>query len=256
MKKVLLFAAVGLFALSSCKKDNDEKETVYKGEVKTFQQGKAWTWYEEDISGKPLRIAIAIDDAAMNTLDRETTGGHNHANSISMKLPAKAGATPFNHVMLDWNPAGHPPMNIYTKPHFDFHFYTTTEAERLAIPVYEEAQEKFDNFPFEYMPAGYIPIPGGVPQMGTHWVDQTSPELQPGGTFTQTFLYGSYDGEVNFYEPMITEEFLLANPTFQRDLPVPAKFSHAGWYPTKMRVEKKNGVTNVIIENFVQRSAE
>lgn len=256
MKKILFFAAIGLLALSSCKKDNDQKQTVFKGEVKTFQHGKAWTWYEEDVSGKPLRIAIAIDDAAMNSLDRETSGGHNHGNSIAMKLHPKAGATPFDHVMLDWNPAGHPPMNIYTKPHFDFHFYTTTETERLAIPVYEEAQEKFDNFPFEYMPANYIPIPGGVPQMGTHWVDQTAPELQPGGTFTQTFLYGSYDGDVNFYEPMITEEFLLANPSFQRDIPVPANFKQAGWYPTKMRIEKKNGVTNVIIENFVQRSAE
>ncbi|HEV7331394.1 MAG TPA: hypothetical protein VGN63_10175 [Flavisolibacter sp.] len=255
MKKVLFFASVAVLALGSCKKDDKEKETTFKGEVKTFQHGKAWTWYEEDVNGKPLRIAIAIDDAAMNSLDRETGGGHNHANSISMQLHAEAGATPFKHVMLDWNPAGHPPNNIYTKPHFDFHFYTTTEAERLAIPLYEEAQEKFDNFPLAYMPANYIPIPGGVPQMGTHWVDQASPELRPGGNFTQTFMYGSYDGEVTFYEPMITEEFLLANPSFQRDIPVPAKFQEAGWYPTKMRIEKENGVTNVIIENFVQRQA-
>ena len=255
MKKILFFASVAMIALSSCKKEKP-KETIFKGEEKTFQHGKAWTWFEVDENNKPLRIAIAIDDAAMNSLDRETgEGEHNHSNSISLKLPSVAQGTPFNHVMLDWNPAGHPPMNIYTKPHFDFHFYTTTEAQRLAIPIYEEAQEKFDNLPLAYMPAGYIPIPGGVPQMGTHWVDQNAPELQPGGEFTQTFLYGSYDGNVTFYEPMITEEFLLENPGFQRDIPAQPKFKTAGWYPTKMRIEKKAGVTNVIIENFVQRQA-
>jgi hypothetical protein len=257
MKKVLFFAAISVLAFSSCKKEDDKKDNVFKGAVKTFQQGKAWTWYEEDQNGKPLRIAIAIDDAAMNSLDRQTGGGHNHANSISMQLPLKASATPFEHVMLDWNPAGHPPDNVYTKAHFDFHFYTTSESERLQIPLYEEAVDEFDNLPAAgYVPANYIAIPEGVPQMGKHWADVTSPEMQPGGTFTQTFLYGTYNGEVTFYEPMITEEFLLANPAFQRDIPVPTKFSEAGWYPTKMRIEKKNGVTNVIIENFVQRQAD
>lgn len=258
MKKVFFFASVALLALSSCKKDPVEKSnTTFKGEVKTFQHGKAWTWYEVDGNNKPLRIAIAIDDAAMNSLDRgDGEGGeHNHSNSISMKLHSRAEGTPFNHVMLEWNPQGHPPMNIYTKPHFDFHFYTTNEAQRLAIPVYEQAQEKFDNFPFDYMPANYVPIPGGVPQMGTHWVDRTAPELAPGGTFTQTFLYGSYNGDVTFYEPMITEDFLKQNATFQRDIPVPARFKKAGWYPTTMRVAKADGTTHVIIENFVHRQA-
>ncbi len=50
-------------------------------------------------------------------------------------------------------------------------------------------------------------VGGGVPQMGAHWVDVTSPELN-GSTFAQTFIYGSYDGQVNFYEPMITLDFL------------------------------------------------
>ncbi|RYZ50180.1 MAG: hypothetical protein EOO14_19700 [Chitinophagaceae bacterium] len=255
MKKILFFAATVL-ALSSCKKDNDKKDNVWKGAVKTFQQGKAWTWYEADESGKPLRIAIAIDDAAMASLDRQTGGGHNHANSISMQLPMQASATPFEHVMLDWNPEGHEPANVYTKPHFDFHFYTTSEGERLDIPLYDEAIDEFDNLPAAgFVPANYIAIPGGVPQMGKHWADVTSPEMQPGGTFTQTFLYGSFNGNVTFYEPMITEEFLLANSSFQRDIPVPTKFKEAGLYPTKMRIEKKNGVTNVIIENFVQRQA-
>ncbi len=261
MKKYFLFAAVALVALSSCKKDreNDRETKEFKGEVKTFQHGRAWTWYETDRQKKPLRMGIAIDNAAMASLDRGTDGDgdhHNHANSISLKLPQQADGTPFQHVMLEWNPAGHPPLGVYTKAHFDFHFYMTSEAERMAIPVYEQAQEKFDNFPFDYMPQDYVPIPGGVPQMGTHWVNKFAPELGGGDVFTETFLYGSYNGEVTFYEPMITEAFLLANPTFQRSIPVPAKFKKAGWYPTTMRLARESGATHIILENFVQRTAQ
>lgn len=259
MKKVLFFAAVSLLAFSSCKKDKDEKkeEKVFKSEVKTFQHGKAWTWYEEDANKNPLRLGIAIDDAAMNSLDRTDPNGpgHHHENSVSLKLHPKAtAATPFQHILLDWAPKGHEP--IYGKPHFDFHYYMTGEAERLAIPVYQQAPDKFDNHPAQgYMPPTYIAIPEGVPQMGTHWVDVTSPEIGQGAPFTQTFIMGSYDGKVTFWEPMITEEFILANPTFERAIPQPAKFQKAGLYPTKMRIEKKDGVTNIILEGFVQKQA-
>jgi hypothetical protein len=90
--------------------------------------------------------------------------------------------------------------------------------------------------------------------MGAHWVDATSPELN-GAPFTQTFIYGSYNGEVNFYEPMITEEFIKANPSFERTIPQPTKYQKTGYYPTKMRIEKSDKVTNIILEGFVWRQA-
>jgi len=258
MKKVLFIAAMSVLAFSSCKKDNAEKkEKVFKGATQTFQHGKAWTWYEVDDAGNPVRMAITIDDDAMNSLDTTAPGapGHHHVNAVSLKLHPKAGNTPFSHVLLDWNPKGHEPEVIYGKPHFDFHFYISTEAERNAIPVYEQDSTKFLSYPAPgYMPPTYVPIPGGVPKMGSHWIDVTSPELS-GAPFTQTFIYGSYDGKVTFYEPMITEEFIKANAGFERAIPQPTKYQKAGWYPTKMRISKSNGTTNVIIEGFVQRQA-
>lgn len=257
MKKFLLLAAA-VISLASCTKDNvKEKETVFKGATQRFQHGRAWTWYEEDAAGNPKRLGIAIDDAAMESLDRGThgSGGHTHNNALSLALHPKASATPFNHVLLDWNPNGHEPEPIYGKPHFDFHFYISSEAERLAIPLYEQAQARFDNFPAPaFFPANYVPGPGGVPQMGKHWVDVTSPEFSGAG-FTQTFIFGSYDGKVTFYEPMITEEFIRNNPSFERSIPQPAQYQKAGWYPTRMRIEKRPGVTSVIIEEFVNRGS-
>ncbi|MER3498575.1 MAG: hypothetical protein C4308_08040 [Chitinophagaceae bacterium] len=90
--------------------------------------------------------------------------------------------------------------------------------------------------------------------MGAHWIDVTTPEIN-GGAFTQTFLYGSYNSQVIFYEPMITKTFLDANPTFSRTFPVAQKFKTAGYYPTRMTIEKINGVTNIILEGFVYRQA-
>jgi len=257
MKKLFLFAIASLTLLASCKKDKPTKEKVFKGPVEKFQHGKAWTWYEVDDNDKPLRLAISIDDTAMATLDRTAPGGtgHHHENMLSLKFHEKVSATPFMHVGLDWNPVGHEPEQIYGKPHFDFHFYMMSEADRMAIPPYELDSMKFKNYPAPaYFPPTYFNAGGGVPQMGAHWVDVTSPEFN-GQPFTQTFIYGSYDGKVTFYEPMITEAFILANPTFERAIPQPAKVQKTSYYPTKMRIEKSNGATNIILEGFVLRQA-
>ena len=261
MKKLLFFAAASLVAFSSCKKDKEQdkkEEKVFKSEMKTFQHGKAWTWYEEDDNKNPVRLAVAFDNAAFNSLDTSAPGGsgHHHENSLSLKYHPKAtAATPFTHALLDWNPKGHEPEFIYGKAHFDFHFYLQPEAERLAIPLYEQDSAKFKNVPpAGYMPPTYINPGGGVPQMGAHWIDFTTPELN-GQPFTQTFLMGSYNGKVTFWEPMITEKFIRDNQSFERAIPQPIKYQKAGWYPTRMRIEKKDGIISIILEGFVQRQA-
>lgn len=256
MKKNLFLICSFLVIFASCKKNNgDDKDNLFKGPVQKFQSGKAWTWLQTDKDGKPEKIAIAIDEAALATLDPGTDDGHAEMNEISLKLHSKAAITPFSHALLEWNPHGHEPAGIYDKPHFDFHFYIQSEADRLAIPAYEADSSKFLSFPGPgYMPAIYVPGPGGVPQMGAHWIDVTTPELN-GHPFTQTFLYGSYDGKVTFYEPMITKAFIDANPLFERPFPVPAKFKVSGYYPTAMQVRRESGVLSVILQGFVYRQA-
>ena len=46
-----------------------------------------------------------------------------------------------------------------------------------------------------------LPTPGGVPQMGKHWINPASPEIGGGQTFTHTMLYGSYGAQFTFVEP-------------------------------------------------------
>jgi len=256
MKKNLFFLSSFLIVLASCKKHNDgDRDNFFKGPEQKFQGGKAWTWLQTDKDGKPEKIAIAIDEAALTSLDPGTDESHEATDELSLKFHSKAAITPFSHALLEWNPHGHEPAGVYDKPHFDFHFYIQPEAERLAIPAYAVDSSKFLIFPAPgYMPDLYVSGPGGVPQMGTHWIDVTTPELN-GHPFTQTFLYGSYDGKVTFYEPMITKAFLDANPLFERSFPLPAKFTMGGYYPTTLQVKKENGVLNIILQGFVYKQA-
>lgn len=256
MKRIFLLLGAATIAFTSCKK-NGHKDGIFKGPVAKFQHGSAWTWIEIDGDNKPERIGISIDDAAMNSLSpggMEGDGGHQMTNSLSLQFHPKASLTPFTHALLDWNPNGHEPAGLYDKPHFDFHFYIIPESERKAIPAYETDSTGFLNYPAPgYMPGTYVPGPGGVPQMGAHWIDVTTPELN-GQPFTQTFLFGSYNGKVAFYEPMITKAFIDANASFERTFGVPAKFKVSGYYPTKMRIVKAEGATHIILEAFVYRT--
>jgi len=252
MKKMLLVAAAAAF-LVSCKKD-DEKENTFKGAVVQLHDGKAWSSVRLDKNGVPLQLAITVTEAALNSMPTEGDEGHNHSNNLVLPLHPKAStATPFKFVGLDWNPAGHPPDNIYTLPHFDFHFYMVTQAEVAA--TVDLAKMNIHPAP-EYIPQNYIPT-DPVPQMGLHWVDITSPELDPnsGQSFTQTFIYGSNNGKLTFYEPMITLDFLRNSGNFERSIPQPAKVQQTGYYPTKMRIVKQGSETSVILDGFVLKQA-
>lgn len=257
MKKVFLVFAVAA-TIVAFKEVPTKGGSVLKGQEANFQKGKAWTWVETDKNKKPVRVGVSINDAAMNTLDKGMPGmvGHdmsNPLNHLSLSFPKGIEGFPFIHAMVDWNPNGHEPAGMFDTPHFDFHFYTTTEAERKTIPPYEQDSVKFKNYPApHYLPKNHIAEPGGIPQMGTHWLDLAADVLH-GKPFTEVFIFGSFDGKVTFYEPMITKAFIDGHPTYVRPIPVPEKFQKSGYYPTQMRLQKEKGVTKIMLENFVYR---
>src|SRR3990170_5846311 len=259
MKKILFFTLVlGAAAISSYTVNNNKKPEILKGPEVQVHGGKAWAWVQLSKQGNPEKLGIALSDDALNSVppaDKNAGHGHMAGNHWVMKLPSKANLTPFNHVSMHWNPNGHEPENIYTLPHFDFHFYTTTPEEVLEIGTYEKDSLRFKNVPAaDYFPAKYINpgAPTSVPQMGAHWIDVTSPELN-GKPFTETFLFGSFNGKVTFYEPMITLDFLKKNNEYVRDIPQPAKVQTSNWYPTKMKISKHDGITEIILDQFVYR---
>ena len=191
----------------------------------------------------PAEIGIALDQKALDGLPAD---GMEY--SFDLQLPAQAPA-PYQFAELDWNPHGHVPPGVYDVPHFDFHFYMISQAARDAIdPASPTFAAEASNLPTgDFVPPFYI-VPGppaavAVPHMGVHWLDVRSPELQgllgnPAGyqPFTKTFIYGSWDGQFTFLEPMVTRAYLLSHPDATSPISVPARYAQSGWYPTSYHV--------------------
>ena len=217
--------------------------------------------YVVHVKGAPTEIGVALSEAAFSGLPADGAAGGaqmpdgHHMYLYTLQLPERS-STPYRFVGLDWSPAGHMPPGIYDRPHFDFHFNAISEAERNRIaPSDPEFDAKAERRPApELVPAGYQKLPGGVPFMGAHWVDPTSPELN-GEAFTRTFLYGSWDGEMIFAEPMVTKAFLESKPDFRAPIALPARYATAGRYPTEYRVYWNEGTKEyrVALSGLVER---
>ena len=239
-RRTLALAALLVLPLAGCEDDvsRPDLDGLVYGDAVALGAGNARSYVQLE-NGTPVEIGVALSEQALQGLPAGNGDANDHSNMFVHLLPMPDGVPlQFNFVELDWNPAGHEPPGIYDLPHFDFHFNLNTEAERLAIDPADPAfQQMAENVPAqEFMPAGYVaPALVAVPRMGVHWIDPTSPELN-GETFTATFIYGTWDGELIFAEPMITREFLLSKPSFNKTIPAPARVQKAGPMPTAYRI--------------------
>lgn len=245
-RKYQFFALViaGVLLLQACQKedhfnsqaDRSEKQPVdikanltntFYSSTFPIGNGVVRAWVKQNADGVPVAVGVNLSAKALENLPSEPT-------DWVLIMPKNKGMNFYNHVLIDWNPQGHEPEHVYDRPHFDFHFYITTNEERLAIGPNDAAQ--FANGPdLKYLPPLYLQTPGGVPQMGAHWVDLMAPEFN-GGVFSKTFIWGSYDGNVTFFEPMITREYLLSHPDVIVPLRQPEAFQRDGYYATDYQV--------------------
>jgi hypothetical protein len=278
-------AILALLIISSCVKkgaaitvESIDKPGYYRSNPVEMGTGTLRTWVQCDKSGKPESLGFTMSEDALELLSTDTIGhgAHLEHNLWTVDFPKQAMETPFKHIGINWNPKGHLPQP-YALPHFDLHFYMITSAEREAIPSYSLAQDKFNNIPpYAYFPVNYF-CPGDTnrnapcivgpprelgataePEMGLHWIDITSPELAPINPekFTQTFIYGSYDGKVNYLEPMITLLFIKNTTSFSRTIPRPAKVQITGYYPTKFSYQRMFGTYVFSLEDLEYRTAQ
>jgi len=91
--------------------------------------------------------------------------------------------------------------------------------------------------------------------MENHLIDTNLPEFGP-AKCTNAFIYGSFDGEMIFYEHMITREFLLGIPQNPcRPIKQPQSFAPKNYYPTEycMRYNQYDNIYTVSLEKFVAR---
>lgn len=247
LSKALAAFFVLSLGLMACDKD-DPWAGTFVSEQETFGFGKAHTYVTNDKDGNPIEIGVIMNADAFDNFT-EMSGDA----EVSIDYPEEAGKTPFKHQFMGFAAHGHEPLAFYGLSHFDLHFYTSTEAERTAITPFDTVKAALvpgaDYFPAAYFPAGL------VPQMGVHWIDPTSPEFG-GATFTQTFIWGSFDNKVTFLEPMITKQFIADSHEFETDIKQPAKYDQPGkYYPTRQGFahDHEKGEYRFYLSGFVKR---
>lgn len=239
-RRITTFVALGACAAAtivaaSCSSDvtGTNGPTTTFGPSVTLGNGVARA-YVITQSGAPSEIGMSLSAAALDGLPTAPLmGGYEYL------LPLPSGnTTQYQVVALNWNPTGHPPPMVYTVPHFDFHFYMTSLAERNAIDASDTAfNTKAGNLPSSALrPTNYVADPpaNAIPHMGLHWTDSSATEFH-GQPFTRTFIFGSWNGQFTFLEPMVTRAYLLTHPNDVTAVHVPSQ-GVSGYYPAAYRV--------------------
>lgn len=184
-------------------------------------------------------------------------------------------ATNIDHISLDFNPCGHPPVDLFTIPHYDMHVYRVSPEFRTCMTCDIEPMDIVCAYPkddsedvpqstlsgFRFfnpatmtngklsnMPDGFkLGLSSGVPYMGGHaWNFETEP-ASPQDWKDPIWIMGPYDGGMGDYEPM----FPLSFVTGDQDNFYEESLSYVGQtieeLPTYYSVEYKprNGYTSV-----------
>jgi len=211
---------------------------TFFGEVKQVGNGVIWSWAIADAKGHPTSLGVTFTETALSGMIENLPSAGSHPTiEYELSLPKAIAVDPYTQIVVNWNPRGHIPNGIYDTPHFDFHFYMVPPGERYKITAKAEDIAKSNKkLPAQYVPAGYI-LPEGTqePRMGAHWIHPGSPEFnkQP---FTKTFIYGSYDGEMTFLEPMVAMAFFKEKSSVNEKITLPASYKKKGFYPTAYKV--------------------
>ena len=279
--------SIGAAALAASSPHAAMAATVY-GEAKSLGGGFARVYAELDDAGAPRAIGVTFDQEMLagsptvpngysRCFDKNEDGridAHGECNGdfeLRFALPqelAQHGLTPFRWVSVNWNPMGHPAPAppVWAVPHFDFHFYIMPAdavaairpgpcSELIDCDDFERAQIPV---PGQYLHADHIDVGAAVPAMGNHLIDAKSPELVVAGReFTHTFIFGAYDGQVTFYEPMITLAYLQSRPALCAPIKQPEAWQIEGYYPTSycIRHLAEDGRYTVSLEDFIHRTA-
>jgi hypothetical protein len=220
----------------------DTKYNTFYGPQTDVGAGHARTFATISHTGVPQEVGVIFTNEAFSGLPDVNT-------LYPLQFHHKAiEATPFEHVLLGLSAHGHVlPPSGQIAAHFDVRFMMMTEAERLAIPA--PPSPGFDAPPSGYLPANYVQN-AALAQVGRHWSYSTV----AGTTVNHTMVYGTWNGELTFINPIVTLTTLASGTSYSIVYPQPQYFAEHGYYPTKYNIyEDDKGRHYVTLSDFVWR---
>ncbi|GIL53023.1 hypothetical protein Vafri_8734 [Volvox africanus] len=174
-------------------------------------------------------------------------------------IPA-VGSNPFTFVYWSYHLFGHVPVGIYDKAHFDFHFmipsadywwnqqWTPNTHGPCLGGSNETFFKTFKPIPDKCWPGGASSVIKQIGDfvwgMGSHLFDYGAPEFNPNQYFNFTHIYGLYDGEIQYFEAMITQETMQQPRGYRecRPLKNPEAMAVSRDIPGMLCVERKTKV--------------
>jgi len=246
---------VGLFLVSAAflTMGGMADAATYQGAAVRIGKGSARIVVHTDKAGKPSSVAVKMSPGALQGLpakpNKKSTEG---SWEYPLPMPKHGPKTGYTHVVIDWNPHGHPPPHVYTVPHFDFHFYGigADAVKKVSFTGPKDPATQVSNAAL--IPPDYKVIPEtAVNKMGVHAIDVTSHEFH-GKPFTATFIYGYHKGQMVFVEPMVTLAYLKTKPSLSVPVKTPAQYSRPGYYPTRysVRYDKHSKAYLVVLDGL------
>ena len=142
--------------------------------------------------------------------------------------------TGFNHFGMDWSPCGHPPLEYFARPHLNMHIFRIPPEERETMSC-DMLNPFICSFPPENIQSSlsgkkYFHVAkvegtdfiANTPEIFTHGIDTAVPgeglhaydhvNLVPVQSwFDPVLIIGTYDGGINFWEPMFPIEFSVGD---------------------------------------------
>ena len=208
--------------------------------------GVLQTFQEVDGAGNPTQLGAIFTNGLLTGLPSVDT-------FMTVALPYDGIGTVFTHLYFDFVPHGHEPAMVYDTAHFDFHFYFIPDAQRAAIAPGPDSVPVAANL----IPVDYKRVSQVIGGMGVHRADSTNPEFGANGVddYTHSFVYGYHQGAFEFYDIMITKDYLATHPTFTGTIKQPAVFPAPGHYPTQwsLTYDAARGEFRVFLHSFVAR---
>ncbi|MDQ3901114.1 MAG: DUF5602 domain-containing protein [Actinomycetota bacterium] len=236
----ILAACVALTSLAACGNGQSNKSGTFYGPPQSIGSGTAKAYVTLDNAGNPTEVGIRMSAASLDGLPQEDAVP---PHMLILDFPRQASATPFNHVMLNWNSHGHEPVELFGRPHFDMHFYMIDPAAVAQIdPTKPDFATRAAHLPDQkYVPQDYVTPPGSptentVPAMGLHWLDSKAGFVPGKYDFKQTVINGSWDGTYTFIEPMMTREWMLTKQAVQEKIAQPQAYQKNAYFPTTYSV--------------------
>ncbi len=233
------FLAIAMVSVSNPGSASAQSEPArYEGAPVSIGDGTARTVVRTDAKGTPTAIGIEFTPGMLEGLPKAAHGAQSDIPYL-LPMPTTGPRTVIDHVVINWEAEGHPPPKVYDVPHFDFHFYFVSEADQksVAFDSPNDSGDASQQPAAQLLPVNYVVPPGTAhSQMGVHAINRTAPELN-GQPFTATFIYGYYNKQQTFIEPMATLAFLKSKPSFSAQVPRPAAYTRTGLYPSTYSVK-------------------